>query len=267
MTQSAKTLSALVSAVLVLLLAGGCYGVKGTRLDIDTYCAPTEPGVLASDNSANPERNPRVNYKIGRHDKIAVHIEEHPEFSLKALRVESDGSLELPVLNKRLCVAGMTTVQAEALISETVAPFVVGEPVVKVRILQSRSRNFVVMGAVVNRGRYFMGLDDVTVRDALLNARLFRRGAWRSKVFVITPDAENKPTYIVLNGQDILLGDFRENVVLRPGDIVFVPTTPYHKVTLVLDEIIGQANRVQEMDTDVATYGKDAATGGFGAIP
>jgi len=261
-----NTLSNLFMTGIVLTLAAiGCE-VRGTRVPLETYRKPAEPGVF--ENGAIPAGRTYADtsYKIGKLDKIDVYIAEHPEFS-GPLKVQSNGTISMPILDKTVFISGLNTSQAEARIWEAIESFVIGKPMVKVQIRQSRSRFFIALGAIRRRGKFFIGLEDITVRDALLNAQLWRAGANKDNIYIITPDTEKKPTYVVVDGGRIMRGDLRQNVVLRPGDILFVPTTIYFKINQVLDEIIGQAGKVESVETDVLKYGKSVNETGYGSLP
>jgi protein involved in polysaccharide export with SLBB domain len=243
-----------------LLSLASC-GVHGKRLSVDTYRAPSDPSVLAVGQPINVS-NTELNYAIGLRDVISVEVDEHSEFGGN-FKVEEDGTFELPTVYRRIYVSGLSTRQAEARICDIIGEMVVGSPTVRVKVLLSRSRDYYILGAVKQEGKYFMGLQDVTVRDALIEANLWGDGAKTGTVYVITPDVNNHPTYITVDGGAILKGSLRDNVVLRPGDIVYVPTTLYSDITKVLEEIIGQANRVQQIEGDLK-YGGQLGTEGFG---
>jgi protein involved in polysaccharide export with SLBB domain len=234
-------------------------------MPLDTYLRPAEPGVFASEEVPQPEPYTKFTYKIGVNDKLEISIAEHPEFSGPS-KVNSDGTIELKTLDERIYLAGLTPPQAEARIWDVIMPYVVGKPRVKVDVAQSRSRFFIALGAVGRVGRYFIGLEDVTVRDALFAANLFSPGANKDKIFIITPDERRKPSYVEVDAKSVLMGDLRQNVVLRPGDIVYVPTTVYFKINAVLDEIIGQTSKVQNIEGDI-TYGRAIPREGFGTLP
>ena len=261
-----KILALLLAAGIVLSLAGAGCKIKGEQLPLDTRCAPVEPGAVAADFTPSHKPYIETSYKIGSLDTIELAVAEHPEF-YGLLRVNSDGTIVLPTLEEKVHIAGLNMSQAEARIWDVISPYVVGKPPLKVSVKRSRSRFFIALGAVRRTGRYFMGLEDVTVRDALLAVNLWGHGAKKDKVYVITPDTEGKPTYVVVNGGDIVMGDLSENIVLRPGDIVYVPTTLYFKINRVLDEILWQAGRVQDVETDTLKYGRSVGREGYGSLP
>jgi protein involved in polysaccharide export with SLBB domain len=238
-----------------------CGGISGKHMSVDSYRTPPDPPVLAVGQPINVSAT-ELNYTIGLRDVVSVEVADHTEFSGN-FKVEEDGTFELPTVYRRIPVGGLSTRQAEARIRDVIRELVVGDAQVRVKVILSRSREYYMLGAVRHQGRYFMGLENVTVRDALVEANLWGDGAKTGEVYIITPDRENKPSYVTVNAGSILEGNLRDNVVLKPGDIIYVPTTVYFQITSVLDEIIGQTKRVQDIEASV-NYTDKVGTQGFG---
>lgn len=235
--------------------------VSGKHMPIETYQSPSDPAVLAADQPISISAT-EMNYTIGLRDIVSVEVVDHAEFGGN-FKIEEDGTFELPTVFRRVHMSGLTPRQAEARIHDIIRDLVVGSPTVRVKVLLSRSREYYMLGAVRHEGRYFMGLEDVTVRDAIIEADLWGDGAKTGTVYIITPDRDNKPSYVTVDGAAILQGKLRDNVVLKPGDIIYVPTTIYFQITKTLDEIIGQTRRVQDVEGSVR-YGDKVGTDGFG---
>ncbi len=239
-------------------------GVRGKHMSIETYRLPDDPGVIAA--TANPVgiSNAELDYLIGVRDVIEVDVADHIEFGGN-FRVEADGTFEVPTIYRRVRVSGLTTGQAEARIRDVLDDMVVGRSQVHVKVLISRSRRYFMLGAVGRKGKYFMGLQDITVREALMRANIWGPGAKKDRVYIITPDERDRPSYVTVNGDAILMGSLRDDVVLKPGDIVYVPTTLYFKINKVIDEIIGQADRAQDIESDLQ-YGRRVGRDGYGNL-
>ena len=262
-TRRLKAIAHTIPAVCLLLALSSC-GVRGKHMPLETYRTPDDPGVLATSEAPLSTSGIERNYLIGLRDVIEVDVAEHTEFSGN-FKVAEDGTVEIPTVYKRVRVSSLNTGQAAARIRDLLDKLVVGHPQVRVKVLVSRSRYYFMLGAVGREGKYFMGLEDVTVRDAMLSARLWGAGAKKDKVHIITPDERDRVSYVVADGESILMGGLRDNVVLKPGDIVYVPTTLYFKINCVIDEILFQAERARDMDDDV-TYGRQVGRDGYGRL-
>ena len=79
---------------------------------------------------------------------------------------------------------------------------------------------------------------------------------------VITPD-EAEPTYVIANGRDILKGDDKYNVVIKPGDIVFVQNRIIYDIDRFLYELFRQTENVSTAH-EAVKFWEDAIDGEFG---
>lgn len=99
-------------------------------------------------------------------------------------------------------------------------------------IASNISNEFYVMGAVARQGVQGMA-PGTTVVNALSRREGFAPTAWRERVLVVRGSLE-KPTPIVVNVTDILAGR-APDVVLQPGDIVYVHVRPWARAEQVLN--------------------------------
>jgi protein involved in polysaccharide export with SLBB domain len=83
-----------------------------------------------------------------------------------------------------------------------------------------------VIGEVGNPGKIFMRGDTITVREALVQAALPLLTAKPAKSYLITPSVDGRPDRKRVNIHKLLYkGDLRENLVMKPGDVLYVPPT------------------------------------------
>lgn len=88
------------------------------------------------------------NYVIGRDDLLSVFVYQMPELSAQ-VRVNSDGYIALPYLQKQLPASGHTAPQVRAEVQqELVAEGLARRPIARVIVSQVESRPIVVAGAV-----------------------------------------------------------------------------------------------------------------------
>lgn len=263
LTRKSKTIAYFLLAMCLSAALSSC-GVRGKHMPIETYRAPDDPGVLAAAQDPTTALGIERSYLIGIRDVVEVTVTDHIEFSGN-FKVEEDGTIEIPTIFRRVRLSGLTARQAEGRICDALSDLVVGKSQARIKVLLSRSRHYYILGAVGRQGKYFMSLEDVTVRDALIAGNLWGRGAKRDLVYIITPDERNRPSYVTVDGESILMGSLRNDVILKPGDIVYVPTTLYFRINNVLDEIIGQTARAQEIEGDMV-YGQTVGKEGYGRL-
>lgn len=189
-----------------------------------TLIATPSPLRVQSDGASLPPIDlglpGRSDYRIGRQDLLEVRV-----FDVDALdqtvRVSDDGSITMPLLG-RLQVSGLTKSELERLIAELLQDGFVRDPQVTVFVKEYESKKIAVTGAVKMPGTYEMlgtktllemislagGLDGDLGRELVI----FRRGD--------EGDTERVPIDLE---QLVYRADPRLNLVVRPGDIIYVP--------------------------------------------
>lgn len=245
-----KALLTITTTCLLLFLIGGCTTPPGHEVSLAEARPAEDPGPLfASGTDYDPVKRRKV-FRLGVSDVITVQVANHPEFSGDMV-VDGMGTVTLPTVFDKVRAEGVDLDQLSDMISERVARFTRTPPRVTVKVLEVRSRYFYALGALGFQGQVPMGTGEVKLRDALVRAGLFIDGQSDTRrVMVITPDTE-KPSYVVVNARDVLLGDLKNNVVIKPGDVVYVPNTPLHNFNRITDLVMRQINSIQDVDRAV----------------
>ncbi len=195
----------------------------GTPSRINRPAAPTR---------VNRGLPPETPYTLGPTDRIQIDVFDVPEYSGEFV-VLVDGSLNLPVIGT-VNVRGLTLPQATDLISSRYARFV-RRPIITLRLLAPRPVVLVVAGEVSRPGTYTVGpgggggpgaaasqfptvtqaitlAGGVTLSAAVRDVQIRRRS---------TPGGEQVFT---VNLGALLAGDLSQDVTLRDGDTIFIPT-------------------------------------------
>jgi len=243
-----RCITALALIIFVLL---GCESY-GKRLEIETRLEPDGPGFIDAiglEDSTGEERLP--SYIIGINDIINVAVFQHPEHSTTAV-VNFRGEIEIPELDLVVKVEGMPLEGAEEVIRGAISPYLLGPPPVRIRVRQVNSKFFYAFGAIGIPGRHRLGMVPLYLRDAVIRAGLFdeMRSAVK-RICVIRPDPE-KPTFVVVNAQKILMGNLKHNFALRNGDVIYVPDTLLYKYEEFIDHLVRQIQNIQTIDQAVA---------------
>jgi polysaccharide biosynthesis/export protein len=182
--------------------------------------------------TAAPTTTDPTLYVTGPNDVLTITVFNQPQLSGK-FAVESDGSLAFPLLG-RVAVGGLSIRAVEDEIRRRLASGYVKDPHVSVTMEQYRSQQVFVMGEVQKPGSLqFTGA--MTLIEALARAGSTTERAGTEAVIVRSRTADSAapaapPSDDTANAETIRVdlrslqtGMLSQNVVLRPGDTVFVP--------------------------------------------
>lgn len=107
--------------------------------------------------------------KLGVDDLVAVSVYDAPELT-RTVRVETDGTIHLPLLKNGIGASGIFPRQLEASIAAALKQEeILVDPIVKVTVVEYHSRPIAVMGAV-RKPLTFQAVGVVTLLDALARA-------------------------------------------------------------------------------------------------
>jgi polysaccharide export outer membrane protein len=172
-------------------------------------------------------------YRLGAGDSLLVAIYGHPELSISpfvgsyglgpqgnrpvGLLIDNDGSVQLPLVG-RIVIAGKTSQQLQTLLEEQLSTYV-KEPKVTVQVLFAGNIRYYLLGVFTNPGLKFSD------RPLGLLEALSLGGT------VDLEKASLRTAYVARRGKKlpvdfrrlILNGDLRQNIRLKPGDVVVVP--------------------------------------------
>jgi len=175
-------------------------------------------------------------YRIEPPDVIAISSPTAPELDGTHQTVGVDGKVSLKLLGE-VKVSRMTPREVASKFEDLLSRYYV-EPKVHVRVAGYRSKRVYVLGEVGRRGPMaYTGRD--TVLDILSKAEMTFI-AWGAQVRVIRPSANPEERHELIVNVDRIMetGDLRENFLLQPGDIVYVPPTPLGWVGLRIREVL-----------------------------
>ena len=167
-------------------------------------------------------------YILGSGDRIALDIFGVPEFS-KEYQVLVDGTLNLPII-RSVSIQGLTLQQAANVITKRYEPFI-NVPVVTVTLMVARPLNIGVAGEVTRPGSYKInpvregGVKFPTLMEMLQLAKGVTSAGDMRNVQIRRPTRGGSEQVINVNLQDFLdTGNLRQDVTIRDGDTIFVPT-------------------------------------------
>jgi len=161
-------------------------------------------------------------YKIETGDVVAITVYEQPDLSTKA-RLDSTGEITLPLIGN-VQIGGLSVSEAEEKITSLLEKDYLVNPQVSIFIQEYHPKKVFVMGFVNKPGEYELFKDrDTTVIEAITMAGGFKEGAAQNGTKVIRKENDEQITIQVRIADITQKGYGEEDVILEPGDVIFVP--------------------------------------------
>ncbi len=208
----------------------------GTSVNVDVgqFMPPSGKGEAAQAAAVTAEFNP-MNYTLGPNDVVEIEIMRHPEFSGK-YAINQEGKLQYKYVGD-LVVKGMTKAQLTEAVTEAIKQYVIS-PEVNITIIEYGSKVFYVMGDVYSPGLYIMRAETITLREAIHMAGLPTPNAALRRCQLITPNEKGTGEVKQIDLYSLLYrGDLTKNVFVKPGDILYVPSTVMAKVIRTISPV------------------------------
>ncbi len=174
-------------------------------------------------------------YTIGKTDVLEITVMRHPEVSGQFI-VNNEGNVQYEFVGD-LKVDGLTKDEVRKLLTEKLSAYII-DPEITVKMVGYNSKIIYVVGEVGRPGKIYMQGDTMTVHEALVEAGLPLLSAKTNAGRVITPSDTGSPMIRKVNVEKLLYhGDLRENLVMRPGDTLYVPPTFLAKTMRVIQPV------------------------------
>ncbi len=195
---------------------------------------PTPEQILQM--TANMQNSPdNSRYTLGANDILEITVARHPEVSGQ-YAVNAEGKIQYEFVGD-LPVQGLTKDEVKNSVAKALEKYIV-TPDVTVKIVGYNSKVVYVIGEVATPGKIFMRGDTITVREALMQAGLPLLSAATRKSRLFTPSEAGKPQQKNINVEALLYeGDLRENLVMKPGDTLYIPPTFMAKAMRVINPV------------------------------
>ena len=187
-------------------------------------CSHSKPAEINIDTNINTDINteePVVAsaYIIGAMDVLEIQVWKEPDLSRQVL-VRPDGNITLPLIGD-IRASDMNTLDLKALLTERLRNFV-DNPEVTVTLLESRSKNFYIIGKVNRPGTYPL-TPNMTVLQALSAAGDLADWADKNSIRIIRRSGE-KEEIIPFDYDKVVSGkNLEQNILLQPNDTIVVP--------------------------------------------
>jgi polysaccharide export outer membrane protein len=197
-----------------------------------------------------------LKYTLGPDDAVEIAVMRHPEFS-GLYPINQEGKLQYKFVGD-IDVTGLTKQQLEQKIKIALSTYV-NSPEVNVTVVEYRSKYIYVLGEVGAPGKYYMRSEAIPVREAVFEAGLPTTSAAMRKCRLITPSVGGNPRVREVDLYSILYGgNLKKNITMRPGDVLYVPSTIMAKVIRVINPVASTMG-IAGGSVDSAATGKTAA--------
>jgi len=159
-------------------------------------------------------------YIVGPEDILEISVWRNPDLSREVM-VRPDGRISLPLIGDVTAV-GSTTAELRDEITEKLKSYK-ENPTVAIVVKAVNSYYFYVQGAVGSIGKFPL-LSRTTLLQALALAGGLAPDAVRSRITIFRAGIDGgAPEKVIVSYDDIILRG-GENVVLKPGDTLVVPS-------------------------------------------
>lgn len=229
--------------LLLPIALAGCLRIEALPKSKPGMSNPLSKPRSQEKQSFDLAKSPTRIYRVGPRDVIRVEVSKDPTLS-QAYPVTAEGNILMPNVGP-VRVADMTTHEIEEKLNHVLAAYI-REPQAKVGVQDYQSKVIYVVGQVNKPGPYPMKADMLTLQEAIYAAGLPTTDASLKRTHVITPDY-NKPLVRQVNLNDIIYkGKMAENILLKPNDIVYVPSRYSTNVSAAIKELLLPFNDIND---------------------
>jgi len=196
-----RACSALALALLIMLSIGGCFEPDHSLIP------PAQPVELTS------------GLAVGDGFEVRVFNEEDIG---GAFQVQEDGTIDFPLIG-RVNVLGMTQAELAALLESKLGEGYLRDPHVTVIVTSRENLEVSVLGEVTQPGS-FPYVEKLTLVQAISNAGGLTELAQDRRVKITRKGPQGVGTYEI--SLKAITDGREEDILLQPGDIIFVPLAP-----------------------------------------
>jgi polysaccharide export outer membrane protein len=177
------------------------------------------PGAFADTVNSTSSASASTAAMVGAGDILSIGVLPVEEYS-REVTVSPDGRIEMPLIGTVL-VKGLTTREIQELLQKKYVRYV-SNPQISINVKHFSGRRIAIFGDVHVSG-YFEYRDGMKMLELLAMANGFNDTASVSKIWVLRQEQDGRNRSFRVNYNKILKGDPTRDIVLQPGDTVYVP--------------------------------------------
>ena len=230
--------------LVVALFIVGCGGRPGVK----SYYHE-EKGILFREAGFEPKEELAEEYILGPADVIEVRVWGYDDLH-QVIAIPPNGTATFFPVGK-IKVSGMTPSQLEEDFKEKLKVYVKEIPSVTIIVKEYNYYRIYVLGEVNKPGLYpYPGR--LTLLEAVTMAGTYTKRAELTRVSVVRVSKEDSTIarVVKVNLRDVIRkGDVSQDVVLRPGDIVFVPGSLMANINDIINQVSPSVSTVFYVDS------------------
>ena len=198
-------------------------------------CTPVVKNPTPLSQTFQTSPYPEQEYRIQVGDQLDIKFFYNPELN-EQVTVRPDGRISLQLV-REIIASDLTPAQLTDLLTQKYATNL-QRPEITVIVRSFGSQRVYVDGEVAKPGIVPL-VGFVTVLQAISQAGGLKDAARRGEVIVIRHGTANKPIALTVNIEKVIDGtDMRQDIPLKPFDIVYVPKSPIANVNVWVDQYI-----------------------------
>jgi polysaccharide export outer membrane protein len=188
--------------------------------------------------AGQPIDAPAAVYRVASPDKLRIVAPGVKELDGQTAVIRSDGKISLNMVGE-LNVNNLTPAEISELLVQKLQKYYKSDSIdVSVQVAEFKSRVYYVMGQVLEPGiKAYTGTD--TILKVIAEAKLNEQ-AWPQKVVIVRPndDAAIKQRVTVDLKAMYESGKSRQNFLIEPGDVIYVPLSPLAETALTFKKVL-----------------------------
>ncbi len=215
------------TALILLLLAASCAAAQQAVPDTAKPSGSASP----ADSTTTPDphfQNRVPRYKIAPGDSFDINFELSPEFNQTAVSVQPDGFVTLRGVGD-IKVQGQTVPQLTETLRGAYSK-ILNAPIISVVLKDFEKPYFVADGQVGKPGKYDLR-GDITLTQAIAIAGGFTDASRHSQVLLFRRVSDQWMEAKIIDVKKMeKAGNLKEDPMLHPGDMLFVPKNTMSKI-------------------------------------
>lgn len=221
--------------LVTLTFVAGCSSPGAKRAQLARAGdSPAVAAALAPGDAAAVPPGSAKEYVIQPGDQLDIKLFYNPELN-EQLTVRSDGRITLQLVND-VVAAGRTPSELTAILNQAYSAEL-ENPKLAV-IVRTSVGDKVYVDGEVNRAGVFPLIAPTTVLQAISQAGGIREAASTSQVIVLRKTDDGKVAAIELDLERALKGNQKQDILLKPNDIVYVPKSRISNINTWIDQYI-----------------------------
>jgi polysaccharide export outer membrane protein len=197
-----------------------------------------QPADTVAPSTAAQPQDGGFEYTLADSDVLQILVWQNPDLTQEVI-VRPDGKISCALIGE-VAVGGITISALTNILTERYSEYI-RNPKVSVSIKKIGGQKVIVLGEVLVPGVYSL-TGSRNVLDAIGLAQGFTKDAVASSVVVIHGGLSN-PQAVRVNLTKALRGDIRQNLILQPEDIVFVPKKFIANLNYFLSQILDPVSK------------------------